>query len=294
MTGTTGKRSAGAAVVGLALGVALATGSCGTRDADVPVRVRFPDASLGTPILQGVQSFRLSVRKGTPGGADMKVLSEKIVAADAASVSFRGMKGGTDRFVVLEGLDLTAAEIEAGGTPVVLARGSTVPDAYLPPGEEPPTSGSYGTEFLFVGRVGEMSALDRRLQEGRAFFGSAALPNGGIALAGGIGKLGGGLVALTNVVVFDRSELAFVGGGLMTSARAYPVAVALGSKGVLVGGGVAILSTSMAPLATAERLDEHGIPLGRITPRFPRLFQPRHSYHAGRRRPSAAGHRHRH
>lgn len=258
----------------VALGAGLLAPGCMSRDADVPVEVVFPDETLGTPVLQDVQSFRLSIRKGTPGTTDMTILEEKVVPVDDDSVSFRGLRGGRDRFVVLEGLDVTPEELDEGATPVVLARGSTVPADYLPGGVDPPASGEYGTAILFFGRVGEMSALPYRLQDARAFFASAELPGGDLAIAGGIG-IGGGsqLVALSTTERFDRGSFSIFGGGVMTSARAYPAAAPIGSRGVLVGGGVAVLTTSMAPLATAERLDEEAIPAGQaLSMGSPRMF----------------------
>lgn len=212
----------------------------------------------GTPVMQGVQSLRVSVRKGTPGGFDMKILSKKIYAADAGSVSIRGLEGGNGRFVVLEGLDKTPDQLDDGETPIVLARGSTIPDDYLPGGAEPPADGSYGTVYLFFGRVGEMSPLPAQLIESRAFFGAAELPNGDVAVAGGVS----GGVALTTVEVFRRSQrLVFNQSGTMTAARGYPAMSAIAGRGALIAGGIGLLGTSQL-ISTAERLDADGTPLG--------------------------------
>ena len=238
--------------------LALGLVACSDRDADVPVVVVLPDPNVvaATPVMQGVQSLRLSVRKGTPGATDMKVLAKKIFPADATSVSIHGLNGGRDRFVVLEGLDKTPEEIEAGELPLVLARGSTIPHDDLPGGAEPPSDGAYDTVYLFLGRVGEMSPMksESGLITGRAFFGSAELRDGNVALAGGVGDDG----PLSTIEVFHRDGFYFIGTGVMTSPRVYPAMTAITGHGALIAGGVATVGTSLSPILYAERLDEDG------------------------------------
>lgn len=259
------------AAVGVALFVlALGLMSCTDRDADVPVVVVFPpEGAAGTDVMLDVQSLRVSVRKGTPGSADMKLLSEKLYPADAANVSLNGLRGGRDRFVVLEGLDKTREEIKDGVPYKVLARGSTIPADYLPGGVEPPAGGDYDTVYLFMGRVEEMSQAPSSLLNARAFFGGAMLPGGNVAVAGGIGPDASDVCcnALSSVEVFTRDDLlSFKITGSMTSARAYPGMAGIGKKGALIAGGVATLSTSQLPIATAERLDDEGALLSQILP----------------------------
>jgi len=244
----------------LALGLA----ACSDRDADVPVVVVFPANGVpgATDVMLGVQSLRISVRKGTPGSADMTLLSQKVYPADATKVSIKGLNGGRDRFVVLEGLDKTPDQLSGGEIPVVLARGSTIPDDYLPGGAEPPASGEYDTVYLFFGRVGEMSPVSGQLHTSRAFFGGAELPNGNIAVAGGV-RLDpfGKLVSISTVEVFRRDEgIDFNESGPMTSARGWPSMSAISGRGALIAGGIGVLGTSDV-IATAERLDEDGTPV---------------------------------
>lgn len=253
--------------------LALGLVACSDRDADVPVVVVLPDPASGTPVMQGVQSLRLSVRKGTPGATGMKILAKKIFPADAARVSIHGLNGGRDRFVVLEGLDKTPEQLEAGEIPVVLARGSTIPHDDLPGGAEPPADGAYDTAYLFFGRVGEMSPMksESGLITGRAFFGSAELRDGNVALAGGVGDEG----PLSTVEVFHRDGFYFIGTGVMTSPRLHPAMTAIPRQGAVIAGGLrlAAAGTAMNPILSAERLDEDGRPLSvELSMGSPRVF----------------------
>lgn len=237
---------------------ALGLAACNSRDADVPVVVVMPGPG-GIDPMQGVQSLRLSVRKGTPGGFDMQVISDRYFDADVSKVSIKGVKGGRDRFVVLEGLDLTRDQIRDGGEPVVLARGATIPEDHLPGGTEPPASGAYPASFLFFGRVGEMSPIAAGMLGPRAFFGSTVLASGNVVVAGGLSD---GEFATPYVEVFHRDGAFYFNEspGGMTAPRAFSAMAAIGRRGAIIAGGVDKVTDGQVH-ATAERFDEDGFPV---------------------------------
>ncbi len=262
--------------------------SCG-KVADVPIYVVLPQSNVtGVPeVFSGVtpggadappvQSLRVSVRTGAAGSPAMITLSTHVqeFRADETNVlSIKGLTGGRQRYVVLEGLAETAAQIENGVTPTVLARGVSAPEDYLAPGQAEPQGKKYPAVTLFFGRLGRFSPLRSGLSDARAFFGTADLGKGRFAFAGGVGwDPGLGAIALPSVELFDATGFGFERiPADLASPRAFPAIVALPGGGALLAGGVAVPSFDQPAVQTAEFLAADGTPTGETPLAIPRVF----------------------
>src|SRR5208283_3666531 len=103
--------------------------------------------------------------------------------------------------------------------------------------------------------------LQGSLDDPRAFFGTADLGNGRIAIAGGVGDndTDTGFAALDSVEVFDGTAFGFeLEPNSLASAHAFTSAVPIPSGGALVVGG----SSDLTAATDSDLLDANGNPTG--------------------------------
>lgn len=266
-----------AAIVGAGVVVGLA--ACG-KVADVPLYVVLPEADVPgvTPVFQDVHSLRLSVRGGTPGGSDMVVFGEHVqdfVPGKTQVISLHGLTGGHSRYVVLEGLEETADEYEAGQGPTILARGVSAPGDYLAPGQSEPTGKKYPSVTIFLGRIGEFAPVRATLSDARAFFTTADLGKGRFAFAGGVGwdDATGRAVALPSVEIFDENGFAFERATAdLAAPRAFAASAPIAAGGELIAGGVSNPAAGASAVDQAEFLGADGTPTGQTPKAIARTF----------------------